>query len=170
MAIKNQPKFKPQPTTLDTRLEWAGYLLLLISWIFAIWVYAESPEQIATHFDIKGQPNNYGSKIVVLLLPLFSTVTFAGMTLINNYPHTFNYPTKITPENMKQQYRAAMRLIRWLKISIVLVFLLIAYAMYLSARKEEAAGMLGFILPAILVITFLPLIFYFLSLPSNRKK
>ncbi len=167
--MKNQPKYKPEPTAFDVRLEWAGYILLLTSWIFAIWVYAESPEQIATHFNAKGQPDGFGNKITVLLLPLFSTFTFAGMTLINQYPHTFNYPAKITPENMEQHYRAAMRLIRWLKVSIVLVFLLIAYAMYLSSRQNEAANMLAWIMPVILLITFLPLIFYFLSLPKKSK-
>jgi uncharacterized membrane protein len=167
--MKNQPKFKPEPTNFDLRLEWAGYLLLLMSWIFATWVYAESPKQIATHFNAKGQPDDFGNKITVLLLPLFSTFTFVGMTLINQYPHTFNYPAKITAENMEQHYRAAMRLIRWLKISIVLVFLLIAYAMYLSSRQNEASGIVEWILPIILLITFLPLIFYFLNLPKKSK-
>jgi hypothetical protein len=51
----------------------------------------------------------------------------------------------------------------------VLVFLLIAYAMYLSSRQNEASGIVEWILPIILLITFLPLIFYFLNLPKKSK-
>ncbi|MGE4540093.1 MAG: DUF1648 domain-containing protein [Bacteroidales bacterium] len=168
--MKNLPKYYPIPTRSDKQLEWLGYLLLVASWIFAIWAYAESPEQIVVHYNIKGQPDGYGNKITLLILPLIGTLCFFGMTWLNSYPHLFNYPTKITPENMEFQYRAAIRLIRWLKICILLIFMLITLAIYQSASQNNAIGIMAWLIPTILAITFLPLIFYFLHQSPKKSK
>ncbi|HOI32865.1 MAG: DUF1648 domain-containing protein [Bacteroidales bacterium] len=168
--MNSQPKFCPKPTSGDIQIEWFGYLLLLAGWIFALWAYVESPEEIAVHFNVKGQPDGYGNKITLMVLQLIGTMTFVGLTWLNKFPHIFNYPIKITAENREFQYRLAMRLIRWLKISILLIFLFITFAMYQSARQEEASGMLVWLMPAILAVTFLPLIIYFLNLSPKKSQ
>lgn len=165
--MEKRPKIELELTLTDRIGEWIGWITLAASWISAVYAYAVLPETIPTHFNMTGEPNGYGNKISLLLIPLISTVVFVGMTLINRKPEIFNYPAKITPENAAFHYRSATRMIRWLKFSIVLIFLIILFAMYSSALFGEA-HFTKFLVPIIFVLTFVPLIIYLVI--SSRNK
>jgi hypothetical protein len=43
------------------------------------------------------------------------------MTVLNRFPHIFNYTTTITEENALREYTRATRLVRYLKLTMVLI-------------------------------------------------
>ncbi len=129
-----------------------GYSLIAVSSLDSV---------VATHFNIKGEADAFGSKYSLLLIPLFAFVLTLGLTILNRFPHIFNFPVKITPENVERQYHLATRVIRWMQFSINLLFLLILHFVYRSAVGEKLmSGTSLFIVSASFVLPLLPLAIY----------
>lgn len=159
--MEKRPKITIELNNADRIVEWLSWTLLIGIWVFASYGYLNLPEIIPVHFDAYGKPDDYGNKWSIFLLPFFSLFIVIGLTLLNRYPHIFNYPVKITEQNAKKQYIAATRLIRWLKIGILIMFGAILYQIHASAI-EHSAGNAGLLLPVILLCTFIPMVIYFI--------
>jgi uncharacterized membrane protein len=130
--MKQRPVLTLKPTPLDKALDRAGIILLLVLWGLTLFVYFKSPAIVPIHFNEAGQPDGYGSKIINLLLPVIATILFGGLTVVGKYPHRFNYLVAITEENAEKQYRAATRLMRYVKLGVVALFILIVLITYLT--------------------------------------
>ncbi len=153
--MEKRPKIKPEPTALDRLLEMAGYAMLAFIWIVTLYFYRKLPETIPTHFNATGTADDYGSKSSVFLLPVLGTVLFIGISILNRFPHIFNYPVKITPENALRQYTMATRMIRVLKLSVLIVFTLITWLTGHAAINQT--GSIGaWLMPVILGLVFIP--------------
>lgn len=129
--------------------------------------YGELPPEIPVHFRADGNPDRYGSKVEIWIIPIIGislTVLLRGLATI---PHTFNYAVKITPENAVQQYQIATRLMKVLAAVIMVGLSYIVYAIIHSA-KEQYLGLSSWFLPVFLGAIFLP-IGYFLSQSYKRN-
>ncbi|MDO8896034.1 MAG: DUF1648 domain-containing protein [Bacteroidales bacterium] len=167
--MEKRPRIKLELNFHDKIVDWIGWGLLAVIWFFAIYGYVYLPETIPVHFDIAGKPDGYGNKISILFIPFLTTALLAGMTILNNYPHIFNYPVKITELNVVRQYRSATRLIRWLKLFIALIFTIILLSIYNAAINMQTETM-QWIIPLILLLTFVPVVVYLVSASKNSKK
>lgn len=125
--IKNEarPKIKPKLKSIDKWLEGLAWITLVLLWFWTIWNYTNLPETIPTHFGAGGEPDAYGGKKTIFALPIVGSLSFLLLTIMNHFPHLFNYAVKITPENAAAQYANSARMMRFLKFSITLIFLLI---------------------------------------------
>lgn len=154
-----RPKLKISLTATDKLTEGAGFILLCLIWGLTAVNYSSLPDMIPVHFDALGKPDGFGGKITIWTLPLLSTLIFAGLTLLNKFPHIFNYPTEITPENAFKQYQMATRMIRVLKLVLVVIFNLLAVQTLRQANgKTDGIGI--WLLPLILGLIFIPLFYY----------
>lgn len=142
-------------------------VVLLGTWVYAVHGYYSLPETIPAHFTLKGEVDRYDNKLFLLLFPIFSTFSAPPLLWLATKPHLFNFPVRITPENMERQYRLACRMIRVICLTLLLIFALIEVMMISSARHPEQGPQL-WIIPLILVITFIPLVVY-LVLASKHK-
>jgi hypothetical protein len=106
-----------------------------------------------------GQADGFGGKGNILTLPFIATTLFAGLTILNKFPHVFNYPINITADNALKQYTNAVRLIRYLKFIIVIIFGLIALQTIRNANGQTS-GLGVWFLPLILGLIFIPLIYF----------
>ena len=89
----------------------------------------------------------------------------------NKYPHVFNYQSEITDENALHQYTNATRLIRFLKLTIVIIFGLIVFRTIQNV-SGNADGLGTWFLPLTLGMIFIPII-YFLMIrrpPRSTRK
>ena len=143
----------------DKIVEVLGGLIVLASWLIAIESYPTLPEVIPIHFDASGTPDGFGSKGNIFGLPIVSTVIFTALTLLGRVPHLFNYLTEITPQNARNQYAIATSMIRYLKLSIVIVFAVIVYFAVQNA-KGETDGLGTWLLPTVLALIFLPIVHF----------
>ena len=117
-------KIKIELNRTDKLFEILGYLALALIWLLTIYSYYYLLETIPNHFDINGNIEAYGSKTSIFIVPFISTFLFVGLTILNRFPQIFNYPTEITDQNRSIQYSNATRLIRLIKLSITLIFLI----------------------------------------------
>ena len=160
--MEERPKITIMLTLLDKILELFGLLSLALLWALTLINYAKLPDTIAVHFNAAGLPDSFGSKVTLLILPILGTIIFLGLTVLNRFPYLFNYPTKITTENAESQYRSAVRLIRYLKFALVLVFTFIVFKTIQTAEgKSDGLGI--WFLPLTLGIIFVPLIFFIIK-------
>jgi uncharacterized membrane protein len=160
--MEPRPKLKPEPTNADRLIEAAGWLALAMIWLITIFNFKNLPGTIPTHFNIAGEADNYGNRSTIFFLPALGTLLFIGMTILNRFPHVFNYPVKITTDNALRQYTMATRMIRVLKLSILVLFIMIIY-LTTSAALNQSGKLSIWFLPLTLAIVFIPLIFYIIK-------
>lgn len=99
-------------------------LLVALGWITwsALWGPDRLPERVATHFDAAGNANAWGSPIGLALLPALALVIYLGMTLVERFPQTFNYPVRVTAENRARLEALTLEMIGWIKAEMLLLF------------------------------------------------
>ena len=165
--MTDRPKIKLELTTIDKTLEILGWISILAIWILTITNYTNLPDIIPIHYNGAGQADGFGGKGNIVTLPLISTVLYIGMTILNKFPHIFNYPTDITQDNALRQYTNATRMIRYLKLIIVVIFGVIVLQTIRNVNGQTNELGVWF-LPLILGLIFIPLI-YFLKI-SFRKQ
>jgi uncharacterized membrane protein len=154
-----RPKIEIGLTTSDKILEIVGWISVIFIWALTILKYPSLPESIPTHFNASGQVDDYGGRGTILFLPVLGTILFGGLTILNKYPHIFNYPVPVTEENAERQYRNAIRLIRYIKLILVLTFLAIEF-MTIQTAAGKSTGLATWFLPAMLVVLFVPIAFF----------
>ena len=120
--MNKRPKLKLELNQTDKIIEIIGSITVLGIWIFTIVNYFDLPEIIPTHYNGAGKANGFGKKEAILILPTISTMIFIGITILNKYPHVFNYPDTITEKNALFQYTNMTRMLRFLKLSVVIIF------------------------------------------------
>lgn len=157
--MEERPKFKIELTTTDKIFEIIGWLLILGVWGLTIINYSNLPDTIPIHFDGAGQADGFGGKATILTLPLIATILFVGLTVLNNFPHIFNYPTNITKDDALKQYTNATRMLRYLKLIIVIIFGIIAFKTIQNANGQTD-GLGTWFLPLTLALIFIPLTFF----------
>lgn len=163
-----RPKINLIPSTSDKIVEVLGWIILLVLWGWTINYYSALPDTIPTHFNAAGEADGFGSKVSLIALPVIATLLFIGLTVLNRYPHIFNYPTAITQDNALRQYTLATRMLRYLKLVLVLVLGGIEF-MTIQNATGKAAGLGAWFLPLTLVLVFFPLIYFvFNSLKKSQ--
>ena len=139
LQAKNRPKMRIGWTMFDLIIEITGLIAVLSMWLIVLLIYFKLPEIIPTHYDITGAVDGFGNKTFILLLAAITTIIFAGMTVLNRFPHVFNYIVKITENNAFVQYMLACRMIRCLKFAIVLLFdLLVIQTIRIAEGKVDS--------------------------------
>ncbi|NNK18988.1 MAG: DUF1648 domain-containing protein, partial [Maribacter sp.] len=125
--MKNRPKITLELNKSDKIIEIVGWIGVCGIWVLTLITYSKLPETIPIHYNASGEVDGYGDKTNILALPVIATVLFLGLTVLNKFPHLFNYPFSITENNALKHYSSATRMIRLLKFAIVVVFGLIIF-------------------------------------------
>jgi uncharacterized membrane protein len=164
--METRPQIKLTSSKLDNLLELFGRLFVASMWLLTIYVFFKLPKVIPIHFGASGQPDRYGDKLILLSLPIIATILYFSLTWLIKYPHIFNYSTKITEANAEKQYSIATRMLRFIKISILIIFSLIILFVYLTTIG--ATNGLGiWYLPLTLCLILIPTI---VSISESFKK
>jgi uncharacterized membrane protein len=167
--MNERPKIKLELSTIDKTLEILGWTSILAIWVLTITNYSSLPDTIPIHWNGAGKADGFGGKAYILPLPIISTILFVGMTILNKYPHVFNYPTNITEENALSQYTNATRLIRYLKFIVVVIFGLIILQT-ISYVNQQTSGLGVWFLPLTMGLFFITVIFFAIRSYKMGKK
>ena len=159
--MEERPKITIELTDTDKIIEMTSWLLLRAIWVFTIMKYTELPDIIPVHYDGTGHVNEFGDKATIIFLPAIGTIMAIGLTVLNKYPHVFNYLKKITPENALEQYTNATRMIRFLNLSTTLVIGIVVLMIVTDSSKETVEPGGGIMLVILIsAIIFLPLLYF----------
>lgn len=155
LVMEKRPVIKLVPSGLDRLMEISGMVVFAAMWILTIYVYIKLPAVIPVHFNANGEPDNYGNKLTLLILPVIGSIIYFGIGKLNQYPHIFNYLTPITEENAERQYTLATRMMRYLKLIILLIFFFILLFTYLTTTSA-VKGLGPLFLPVIFILLLAP--------------
>lgn len=162
----NFRKAEPRPVISIplSSVELALEIIAMAGLIFILYVAAHFwsvlPQTIPTHFGSSGKPDGWGGKETLLILPTVAfLLIYLPMTILNRYPHTFNYLWPITPQNAQAQYYYARLLIGCLKAETVGLFGYISWQT-VNTALGKAEGMGIWFLPVMLIIIFGTIAFY----------
>lgn len=144
---KNNSRKSNRPTLNLSRTHWdwffdvaslAGLILMAGSLIY---FSPMLPETIPTHFGFSGEPDAWGSKTTLLILPMTGLVLYILLTVVGLVPHTYNYLWAITEKNARAQYVLAKALLGWLKVEIIWFFSYMVWkTIMISLGKAEGMG------------------------------
>lgn len=164
--MKNQPKIKLIPSLNDKLIDYTSLAIIIFLFVFTFISYKGLPEKIPTHVGFSGQPDKYGSKATLWLLPIIETFMFLGLYSLNKVPHLFNYMVEITEENAERQYKISTRMMRWINLCTVLLFAVIQAEIVLSANGKNTSG--GLTALFFCLLTFV--IIFIFARKSKRQK
>jgi uncharacterized membrane protein len=162
MNKKLRPKIKLKMTNLDKGIEIFGWLILAGIWILTLTNYSNLPETIPIHFNGAGKVDGFGNKSNILTLPIVASILNISMTIVNYFPHRFNYPNSITTENVFKSYTNATRLVRILKLVVVILFGMIVYRT-LQNINGTADGLGIWFLPLSMGLIFIPTVYFLIK-------
>jgi len=144
----------------------AAIVALVALWVVtaqAIYGAPPLPPRIPTHFDISGNVNGWGEPRMLWLLPFIATLIFGLMTLVSFFPHSFNYPMRVTPAMRPRVENITLAMIAWLRAEVACIFLWIQFETIESAR-EGANRLSPWFLPLLLVVVFGTITWHFVAL------
>ena len=166
--MENRPDIQPGFTRIDTIMEVAAWLFIIALWLVVVFFYEGLPQIIPTHFNAAGEVNDTGDKMVLFFLPVIGSLMFIAITVLSRYPRIFNFPVDITPENALRQYTNAVRMLRYLKFVIALIFLWITVVVMLKAGGETSAMIGAWSLPVMMTLILLPLGYFVMKAVRER--
>jgi uncharacterized membrane protein len=163
-----RPQIKVPFETVDVIVDGISITLLILMWCYCIINYMELPETIPTHFNAVGEPDSYGSKQTIWLIPIIATVLYIVMFILNKYPHIHNYMVNITEENALKNYRFSTRTLRVVNFLCVLLMTYITYIIVESAFGKQFNLGTWFIPVVIGVSIILPIILFVYMRKLNK--
>lgn len=171
MLYADRPKITLEKSTLDILLDIFAFGLLLVTLIYTALNYTALPDQIPMHFNGSGDITRFDDKDMIWLFPILGIATVSAIFYLNKFPHIFNYPQKITAENAKKFYSDATRLLRFINVSISLLFSIILFEIVqvaLNNTKTISQAANYIIMSIVILMTIGPLIYVFLNIKKKK--
>lgn len=165
----SRPKINVPMESFDYVIELISITLLILTWCYCIYTYSDLPEQIPTHFNGAGEPDNYSNKNMVWLLPAIGTLLYFGLFTLTKYPHLHNYMINIDNSNAIKNYRFSIRTLRIVNVLCTVLFAYITYIIVQSAFNNEANLGRWFIPIVIGCSIILPIILAVYQKKMNKK-
>jgi len=120
--------------------------------VYSLVAWSGLPARIPTHLDVHGTINGYGSRNVLLLLPVITAAVYALLTLVSRHPRFFNYPVKPGAGELAEQRRLARWFLSWMKVGIAGLFGVIGIVVVSIAKSKGPAVSTGTNLALVAVI------------------
>ena len=153
-----RPHIRPPCTGVERLCVVVTALGLVALLAMTAWGWPQLPATIPTHFGVNGQPNAYGPKATILLLPALLLAMTIGFTALARFPWIFNYPVVITPENAEQNYRRGRTLLEVVNAVVAALFAVIQWqTVRLAAGAAHDLGPAFSPLAIILFVILFPL-------------
>ena len=79
--------------TFDIKKEWIIWIIILVPFIYSLIIYNQLPEQVPTHWDMEGKPDDFSSRFFgAFMMPLINVaVYFLLLVLPKIDPRKRNY-------------------------------------------------------------------------------
>lgn len=94
--------------------------------------YPSLPGTVATHFDVRGQADDWGPKGSILVLAGVMLLLSLGLAVLSSRPRAVNYPLEIAANNAQAIYREGERLMVWTLLGLVVIYAGIAWSTVLT--------------------------------------
>lgn len=99
--------------------------------------FAKLPAEIPAHYNFEGEVTRIGSKVELWILPIIVTVLVVPISFLCKFPHTFNYPLKITEENVEKVYTDGRLMMASMNLLIVALFFVLVIKVIHDTRNPN---------------------------------
>lgn len=102
-----------------------GIALILGYVIFLAVMWKNIPDTVPKHFNAAGEADAYGSKMLLIIEPVFMVLMFLIFTVVEHHTEVWNFPVNKTGENKDRLNGVGTFMLASIKI-LVLCFFLVA--------------------------------------------
>lgn len=150
--MTNRPKLNLKITPLEIFLNCITLAAFVGTIVYLISSWTIIPSEIPAHYNVLGEVDRWGNKGEMLILHLIGLLMWIGMTVLEKFPHVYNY-IHLTKENARAQYLNGRLLINVLKNEVVLLFSYTAWkSVQVAIGEHDSLGV--WFLPVFLLIIF----------------
>ena len=137
-------------------------LILLAATVFVLVNWSNLPEQIPSHYNIKGQPDAYGGKGTIIVLMAIGWIMVPLLMILSKFPCLYSTGVERTPANEAVINRITRDLISFMEFTIAVLF---AYMMIVPIRGSDMGV---WFMPVFLALIFGSIIVTVVRLIRNR--
>lgn len=121
-----RPKLKIPKTKSEWVWDIIGLSFYFFTIILIIVVWGDLPDKVPAHYNAMGEVDRWGSKGLLIVLPILGVLIFGMMQAFEKIPWTHNYPERLNEENAPQFYLNSRKMINQLKNICLISFSLIS--------------------------------------------
>lgn len=152
MSKPKQPVLKMKRSFFGKAFDLIALISFGASVFYLISIWSSVPSEVPIHYNFAGEPDGWGDKWNLSILPVIGLTLWIGLYFIEKYPHTHNY-IGLTEENKERLYKNSQLLVNVLRNEIMIFF------SYMTVETVNVAGghemVLGaWVMPLFLVILF----------------
>ncbi|HAF17037.1 MAG: DUF1648 domain-containing protein [Thermacetogeniaceae bacterium] len=159
MKKTGRPVLKIPRSPLENVTEVLAVLGIIVHALILFYYWSALPDVIPTHFGISGEADGWGSKNTLFVLLVMSVVSYVTMTVLNFFPHIFNYTVEITEKNARAQYSNARSMLNIIKVEMVYLFAYLTWGTVQVALGNASGLDVRIMIIAIILISVSPLYF-----------
>lgn len=116
----------PKPIRVRSPLEKGAdvvsLVLLVLSFLLPAIMWSQLPQEIPTHFDLSGQPTQYGGKLNMFLLPALTLAVYLVIVFCQRMgPKVWNIPFHVPEGKREDVYPILYATLTLLKIECVAI-------------------------------------------------
>lgn len=158
MEKHERPKLALPKTRFEIIFDCLTLCVLLVTLGYLVTIWKMLPAEVPAHYNIVGEVDRWGSKWEILVTPMIAILMWLGMTVLEKYPHVYNY-LNLRKDNVAVQYLNARLLLHVIKNMFALLF---AYVTWndIQVALEKSESLSGYFPFVFLGAIFIPMIFF----------
>ncbi|AOV09044.1 DUF1648 domain-containing protein [Sporosarcina ureilytica] len=164
----DRPKLKLKLTPLELVLNVITIILFVGSLVYLFVSWTTLPNEVPAHYNSLGEVDRWGHKWEMVILPIIAVILWIGMTILEKYPHVYNY-MNLTKENIEAQYLNGRLMVNVIKNIITIIFAYINWNnIQVALGRHESLG--TWFTPMFFICIFIPTgYFIFRSIRLSRE-
>ncbi len=95
------------------------------------------PSRVPVHFGWNGQPDGFGPKSILLVLPATALILYLVLSVVVRFPEYFNFPVPVNDSNRQALRDLAINMIGWLKAEVMCIFAWLMFAAIATAEGHS---------------------------------
>lgn len=140
-------------------------IILLISlWLFTILSQFQLPEIVPTHFDLQGNPDDFGDKNSNWLMPIIATMNYV---LLQHVAKETDSPLLNVPNSLRKDKKLVELFVQVLTTFLLVLFLTIQIGSYFVAMGFESR--LGYSVLIEIILMFVVMVGFFIYAKKKNK-
>lgn len=158
MERHERPKLKLPKTRFEIIFDSITVFFLFFSVLSLVDAWTMLPAEVPAHYNIVGEVDRWGSKWEILITPIIAIFMWISMTVLEKYPHVYNY-LNLRKDNVHFQYLNARLMLHVIKNIIVLLFVYITWN-NIQVALEKSESLSSYFPFVFLGAIFIPMIFF----------
>lgn len=138
-------------------LKIVSFCLLIFIWDYIFINYRELPKIIPIHFNLHGEPDGYGSKIIIWLLAAIASVIYLSLFLLSKNK---NSSLLNLPQNVKKSGHASL-IVDATSLLVMLILAVISYESILVGlgKTDSLSSTVNYLVGLLILVAVSTLIY-----------